>query len=256
MTRIGARQRLDEITERGQTPVGMFIGSSDAAIVDILGDVGFDFALLDAEHSPLGPAEFVGHVRAAEAAGIIPMVRMPNYDRVDAQRFLDIGAEALVISHIETAEEAWAALETTRYPQGGNRSMCPSTHSGRYSMGGWGKYVEHTERNVLVIPIIESRRGLKNIDEIFDVDGIDYVLFGPGDYSVDSGVAFDAPEVTEGWATAKASAVAHGKRIWTTTNCVGLAKGEADVLVHGMDLLHVHYFLSEEITTVRANFER
>lgn len=256
MTRIGARQRFDEIIERGQTPVGMFVGCSDPGMVDILGDVGFDFALFDAEHSPLGPAEFVNHVRAAEAAGIIPMVRMPNYDRVDVQRFLDIGAEALVISHIETADEAQAALETTRFPQAGSRSMCPSTHSGRYSMGGWGDYVEHTERNVLVIPIIESRLGLKNIDAILGVDGIDYVLFGPGDYSVDSGVSFDAPEVTDGWRTAKAAAVAHGKRIWTTTNCAGLAKGEADVLVHGMDLLLVHGFFAAEIKSVRANFER
>jgi 2-keto-3-deoxy-L-rhamnonate aldolase RhmA len=255
MTRIGARQRFGEIIDAGRVPVGMFIGSSDAAIVDILGDVGFDFALFDAEHSPLGPAEFVGHVRAAEAAGIVPMVRMPDYSRVAVQRFLDVGAEALVISHIETADEARAALETTRFPPAGSRSMCPSTHSGRYSMGGWGDFVEHTERNVLVIPIIESRLGVKNIDEILGVEGIDYVLFGPGDFSVDVGASFDSSEVTEGWAAVKAAAVAHGKRAITTTNCAGLARGEADVLVHGMDLLLVHSFLTDELASVRTTFE-
>lgn len=255
MTRIGARQRFDEIIDRGHTPVGMFIGCSDPGIVDVLGDVGFDFALLDAEHSPLGPAEFVNHIRAAEAAGIVPMVRMPDYSRVAVQRFLDIGAEALVISHIETAEEARAALETTRYPPGGSRSMCPSTHSGRYSMGGWGAFVAHTEANVLIIPIIESRLGVKNIDEILGVDGIDYVFFGPGDYSVDIGVNFDSSEVTEGWAVVKAAAKAHGKRVMTTTNVAGLGKGEADILVHGMDLLLVHSFFSAEIESVRTTFE-
>ena len=256
MSRIGARQRFDAIIDAGRTPVGMFIGSSDPGVVDVLGDVGFDFALLDAEHSPLGPAEFVGHIRAAEAAGILPLVRMPDYARVDVQRFLDVGAEGLVISHIETAEEARAALDTTRFPPAGSRSMCPSTHAGRYSMGGWGAFVEHTERNVLVIPIIESRLGVKNVDEILGVDGIDYVFFGPGDFSVDAGVSFDSGEVTEGWSAVKAAAVAHGKRAMTTTNCSGLARGEADVLVHGMDLLLVHSFFSAEIESVRATFER
>lgn len=255
MTRIGARQRFGEIIDAGRTPVGMFVGSSDPGIVDVLGDAGFDFALLDAEHSPLGPAEFVSHVRAAEAAGIVPMVRMPDYDRVDVQRFLDIGAEALVISHIETAAEAQAALETTRFPPAGSRSMCPSTHSGRYSMGGWGSFVDHTTSNVLVIPIIESRLGVKNIDEILGVEGIDYVFFGPGDYSVDSGVSIESSEVTEGWAAVKAAAAAHGKRVVTTTNVPGLAKGEADVLVHGMDLLLVHNFFSAELDSVRRTFQ-
>ena len=257
MTRQGARDRFEALRAAGRTPMGMFVGSSDPAMTEILGHVGYDFVILDAEHSPYGPAEFLPHVRAAEAAGIVPMVRMADHRRVDIQRFLDIGVDALVIAHVETADEAREAVAATRYPRrGGMRGMCPCTHAARYSVSGWGDYVEHTERNVLVIPIIESRRGVDNIDDIVSVDGIDFVFFGPGDYSTDIGVPLNAPEVAAAWERTRSMAVRHGKQVMAASPTPGLQPGQAHAVVQTMDLLLISDLFSRELVQLRQRFDR
>jgi 2-keto-3-deoxy-L-rhamnonate aldolase RhmA len=255
MRTLGARERFDALHAAGRTPTGMMVGSSDPAITDVLGHVGYDFVVLDGEHSPYGPAEFLPHVRAAQAAGIVPMARMANHDRVDVQKYLDIGVEALIVAHIDTADDARAAVAATRFPRrAGVRSMCPNTHAASYSLSRWPDYVRHTEHNVMVIPIIESRRAVDNLDEILQVDGIDYVHFGPGDYSVDLGVSLEAPEVIAAWERTRTLAARHGRKLMAVTMTPGLLPGQAHALVHAMDLLLISDFFARELSSVRSRF--
>jgi 2-keto-3-deoxy-L-rhamnonate aldolase RhmA len=257
--RTGARDRFEAIQAEGRSPIGVFVTSTDPAMTEIMGYAGYDFVLLDNEHGPLGPAELLPHVRAAEAAGVLPFVRMPQTNRADIQRMLDIGAEGLVVAHIESAEEAEAVVAATRYPHSqrtapGTRGMCPGCHAARYAAHGWGEFVEHTERNVLVIPLIETQRGVDNAAEIAGVDGVDYVHFGPGDYSSDHGVSMDHPRVTEGWEAVLSATRAAGKRTLALARTPGLRPRDADAILDGMDLIGTANYFADRLDSVRREF--
>ncbi|GAA4554503.1 HpcH/HpaI aldolase family protein [Pseudonocardia xishanensis] len=251
----GARTRFTALLDQGKVPLGMFVACEDPAFTEILGRSGYDFAILDAEHSHMGPADLLGHVRAADVSGLVPVVRVWENSRPLIQKFLDIGAEGIVVPHVDTAEQAAAAVAATRFPPHGERSICPTNHASGYSIAYWDAYREHSLENVLVIPIIESATALENLESILAVDGIDYVFFGPGDYSLSIGVAMDAPEVGLAWERARALARAAGKRVMTTDNVPGLSAGQAGAIVHGMDLMHVSEWAVGAVAALRARYD-
>jgi 4-hydroxy-2-oxoheptanedioate aldolase len=257
--RIGARERFEAIQADGRPPIGVFVTSSDPAMTEIMGYAGYDFVLLDNEHGPLGPAELLPHVRAAEAVGVLPLVRMPQTNRADVQRLLDIGAEGLVVAHVESAAEIDAILAATRFPHSqrtaaGTRGMCPGCHAARYAAKGWDAFVEHTERNVLVIPLIETQRGVDNAAEIAAVDGVEYVHFGPGDYSSEHGVPMEHAIVTEGWEAVLKATRAAGKRTLALARTPGLRPRDADAILDGMDLVGTANYFGDRLDTVRREF--
>ena len=254
--RIGAKERFAAIQAEGRPPIGVFVTSTDPAMTEIMGYVGYDFVLFDNEHGPLGPAELLPHVRAAEAAGLLPLVRMPQTNRADVQRMLDIGMEGLVVAHIESAEEIEAIVAATRYPHShttaaGTRGMCPGCHAARYAATGWDDFVQHTERNVLVIPLIETQRGVDNAADIAAVDGVDYVHFGPGDYSSEHGVPMQHEIVTEGWEAVLEATRAAGKRTFALARTPGLRPPDADAVLDGMDLVGTRNYFTDRLETVR-----
>src|SRR5689334_4104243 len=120
------------LRSRGATdqPVGMIIGCSDPAMVEILGRTGYDFAILDAEHSPMGPSELLPLVRAAQLVGITPFVRMGDRTRSSAQKMMDIGMEGLIVPRVEKADDVLEVLSATKLPtEGGTRGYCPACHA-------------------------------------------------------------------------------------------------------------------------------
>lgn len=238
--RIGAKTLFDSIAaERGPLQ-GMLVGSTDVSLTEILGQVGYDFIILDCEHSPMGPMEMIAHVRAAERSGIVPIIRVWELNRSLIQKALDAGAEGIVIPHVESAAEARVAVEATRFPGSGSRSYCPSTHASNFSASYWATSFErHTTENIMVIPLIESQAGLDHVDEIFDTDGVEAVFFGPGDYTFDIGLRdMTADAVTTAWRKVVESARAHGKKAIGTSLMRDLNAEPVAGVVHGMDLMN------------------
>lgn len=249
MHRKGARTTFVAIQTEGRTPIGMFQSLSDPAMTEIIGTTGFDFVLIDGEHSPMGPAEWLPLIRTAQAYGIIPLVRLWEGSRPLIQKALDVGAEGIVVPHVETARQAADLVAATRFPsQAGVRSMCPANHSSNYSMSRWSSFVDHTNDNVLVIPIVESKVGIENLAEILAVDGIDYVYFGHADLSVDLGVSMDDPLLEQMWSEAGALAASAGKRLFASDIQPGLKAGDSGAVVCGMDSMHV----VEAFTRIRS----
>ncbi|MGW3882835.1 HpcH/HpaI aldolase family protein [Streptomyces sp. NPDC005055] len=231
----GARTRFREAIQNGRRLQGIFIASSDPATTEIAGSVGFDYVVCDNEHGPLDIPTIANHVRAAEARGVIPMARLLKNDRYLIGKMLDIGVEGLLVPHVDTAEDAARAVAATRFAPHGERGMCPSSHAGRYSTRYWADFQPWSEANVLVIPIIESRKAVKNIDEILAVDGIDMVNFGPGDLSTDMQVAIDGPEILEARKRVVEAARAHDVHVMMSF--VGPPPPEGEALLFAMELM-------------------
>jgi 4-hydroxy-2-oxoheptanedioate aldolase len=215
-TRIQARTTLQEIIAREESPLGILLSSSDPAVTEIMASVGFDYVIIDCEHSTTSLKEVQGHVRAAEAGGILPFVRILHNSRETIQATLDAGAQGLLVPHIDTAADALRAVRSSHYAPKGVRGMCPANHAGGYTMHGWSDYQAQADANVLILPIIESRLAVANIEEIVAVEGVDFIVFGPGDLSVDMGIDLNTQvdKLLEAWSRVRDAAHAAGKYVF------------------------------------------
>jgi 2-keto-3-deoxy-L-rhamnonate aldolase RhmA len=193
--------------ERGEHPVGTFVMSVDAAVTAVLASAGFTFVIIDCEHGPNDVQSTLGHIRAAEANGVIPLVRVGENSPRLIQAALDIGAHGLVVPKISTAAEAEAAVRAARYGPGG-RGMCAAVEGARWSTDLWDEHTDVSNRNVVVVPLIETTSAIENAGDIAGVEGIDFVLFGAGDLAQDLGLnLFDHEEEILGYFDATRRAV-------------------------------------------------
>lgn len=247
---IQARARLLEQMSRGEKPLGIFVSSLDPAATQIMADAEFDFVVLDAEHGRLSRFEVECHVRAAEAGGITPFVRILENSPALIQSMLDAGAHGIVVPHVDTAEDARLAVAASRYAPYGRRGMCPACHAGRYTLDGWAERASAANANTMVIPIIESQKAVENIEEILAVDGIDVVHFGPGDLSADMGIDFvrEGHRMVEAWHHCMNATLKAGKRMLAPA---GFDYENADMLIVEMDLM----VLRRAVSTIVARYK-
>ena len=246
MRRVQAKTLLSARMALGETPFGIFVSSIDPACTSLLADAGFDFVVLDNEHGRLGRLEVENHVRAAEAKGIIPFVRVLENNPALIQSMLNVGAHGVMVHHIDDADGARAAVEASRYAPAGRRGMCPACHAGGYQMTDWAEHVRSSNENVMVIPIIESRQAVANIDAIFAVDGIDLVIFGPGDLSADLGIDLlrESHLLNQAWGRVKVAAQTAHKRVMRSP---GFGFESADMLIAEMELMVLHRAASKMV---------
>ena len=240
---VQAKSKLFEIMLRGETPLGIFISSLDPTSTEIVGDAGFDYVVLDNEHGRMGRIEVENHVRAAEAKNIIPFVRVLKNSQTLIQSMLDAGAQGIVVPHIDTAADARAAVAASLYAPHGKRGMCPACHAGSYTMDDWIARSACANENVMIIPILESRKSIENIEEILAVDGIDVVHFGPGDLSADMGIDFNTQldQLMDAWHRALQATKTAKKRMLVP---YGFGFDGADMLIAEMELMVLHRAVS------------
>lgn len=156
---------------------------------EILASAGFDFIYIDMEHSSAS-IETVGTLCASALAhGLMPIVRPPAKEPHLLSRPLDAGAMGLLIPHVDTAEEARKVVRAVKYPPMGERGFkVPNVHRRRFAVENPEEYTRAANEETLLIVQIESRRGLRNLDAILSVDGVDGAVVGRGDLSADLGL--------------------------------------------------------------------
>lgn len=184
----------------GQVQVGTWINVlRTPQITQMLATAGFDFIYIDMEHSCLS-IETVGDLcYATLAAGLVPIVRPSGKDAHLLSRPLDSGAMGLLIPHVDTREEAEAVLKATKFPPIGERGMnLQGPHTG-FGKAKGSDYVKSTHEETLLLVQIESDRGIRNLDEILSLDGIDGAVIGRADMSTDLGLPGETnhPEVVK-----------------------------------------------------------
>jgi 2-keto-3-deoxy-L-rhamnonate aldolase RhmA len=203
--------------ESGLRPRGMFVSCSDAAVTDIISDAGFDFVIVDVEHGPIGLDDAQHHVRAAEAGGTIPIIRVGEHSPNMIGRFLDLGFQGVILPHVQTAEDAIAFVLATKFAPEGIRGMCPANHAGRYRGRDASAFARREARELLVGVIVESPAGVDNVEEIAAVEGLDIVFFGPGDFSHEVGArdGWSNPIVRAAWDRVARATKREGKLLMT-----------------------------------------
>jgi 4-hydroxy-2-oxoheptanedioate aldolase len=180
------KNSLKERLVEGEKVLGCWSFLGSAQVVEILSLAGFDYLVLDQEHGLGDPSTLAAQLHAMSATPTVGVVRVPWNDHVYLKRVLDVGAEAVLIPSIDTADEARAAVAACLYPTRGRRG----TASGSVRASSYGMapdYVATCAENLLIACQIESAKAVENIDEILSVDGIDLMFIGPFDLSATVG---------------------------------------------------------------------
>jgi 4-hydroxy-2-oxoheptanedioate aldolase len=163
----------------GRVLYGLWASMSGAYAVEVVAGAGFDWLMIDTEHSPNDLESVLTQLQIVAAYPTQAVVRVPWNDMVTIKRYLDIGAQTLLIPQINSAEEARAAVAYTRYPPQGLRGVGGTTRATRF--GRVKGYAQRAAAEICVIVQIESQQALDNLEEISAVDGVDGVFIGPAD---------------------------------------------------------------------------
>ena len=205
----------------GTPQIGIWSSLSSHIVAEILSHSGFDWVLLDTEHSPNELPMVQGQLHAMQGGSANPVVRVPWNDMVMVKRFLDIGAQSLLLPYVQTVEEARNAVAYTRYPQDGVRGVAGATRAAGY--GRIKDYLKNAAGELCLLLQVETRKAMANLDAIAAVEGVDGVFIGPNDLSADMGYLgnWQHPEV---WKVMEEAA----RRIRQAGKAPGILVGEAD----------------------------
>jgi 4-hydroxy-2-oxoheptanedioate aldolase len=175
----------------GRQQIGLWCSLSSNLAIESVAGAGFDWLLIDTEHSPNELDMVLTQLQAVAPYASHPIVRPAWNDMVLIKRFLDIGAQTLLIPYVQTAEEAASAVAYTRYPPKGVRGVAAATRASRF--GRVKDYAQRASEEICVLVQIETRQGLDNLEAIARVDGVDGVFIGPGDLAADLGHVGNIP---------------------------------------------------------------
>ncbi len=165
----------------GDALLGTFIKTPSPHVIEVIGDVGFDFVVVDEEHAPFDRSAIDLAVLAAKACGIRCLVRVSSTDAILSAA--DMGACGVMVPHIRNAEAARRAVAASRY-QSGSRGFTNSSRAGNYGRKTMREHVEFADAHTAVIAMIEDAEAVESIEEIAAVPGIDAFFLGRGDLTV------------------------------------------------------------------------
>ena len=197
----------------GKRLIGCWCSLANPITTEVLGVAGFDWILLDGEHSPNDVITFIPQLMALKDSVSAPVVRPSWNNPVELKRLLDGGFYNFLIPFIESADEAARAVAATRYPPQGFRGVSVAQRSNRY--GTVPGYFENVNEQICVMVQIESGKGVAAVAEIAAVDGVDGLFVGPSDLAAGLGHLGNAnhPDVQDAMATIFAAAKAAGKPV-------------------------------------------
>jgi len=169
----------------GEVLFGIWAGLASAYATEVIAGSGFDWLLIDSEHSPADLENVLGQLQAIAPYSTSAVVRVPWNDMVTIKRYLDIGAQTVLIPYVQTADEARAAVASTRYPPQGVRGLALNTRANRF--GRIPGYAQAANEEICVMVQIETPLALENLEEIAVVDGVDGLFIGPSDLHASMG---------------------------------------------------------------------
>lgn len=172
---------------KNEIMVGTFLKITDPAIVEIAGYAGFDFVIIDMEHGPISLENCQNMIRAAEKVGLIPIVRVAENNEKKILQVLDIGSYGVEVPDINTKEQAEALVRFAYYSPKGERGVCKFVRAAQYTNIKQEKHFEKSN-NIITIAHIEGEEGIRNLEGILEVEGLDIIFIGPYDLSQSMGI--------------------------------------------------------------------
>ena len=213
--------------KKGEKVIGLQIPFCSPDLVELMGIAGVDYVFVDCEHGSFSLSDVETMCRAAELAGVTPIVRVVNIEPTTILPFIARGAMGIIGPHIRTRAQAEQLVAACLFSPQGLRSY--GNARGDY-YGTYDPPAEHMRRaneEMLICGMIEEEEGFRNLPDILKVDGLDYFKFGVHDISLDMKVPgeFDHPRVKEAMAKAAEQIHAAGKKVTDDVMWEGTVSG-------------------------------
>ena len=205
---------IKEKLKNGEVTIGTWMSMAHVSIAEILASCGYDWVVIDTEHSAIDVSEVLWLLMAVDAGGSVPLVRLAWNDPVQAKAVMDSGAAGVLVPMVNSKADAEQAVRNIKYPPLGTRGAGLAR---AHAYGpNFSDYVQVANRDSLLIVQIEHIEAVRNIDEILSVPGIDGTFIGPYDLSMSLGLAgqLNHPDVE-----------AAKQRVLDATRAQGLAPG-------------------------------
>ena len=205
-----AKQKL----EAGELAIG--VGLRMTRVVEIgkmMKTAGYDWLFIDMEHNSMSIDDAAQISVAAQSAGITPIVRVPGFQHFHASRALDTGAQGIVIPHVDDIQTAKKMVENVKYPPVGKRSITGSLPQLDFVPTPVDEATKAINDATLLIVMLETEEAVENAEAMAALDGIDSLLFGTSDLTIEMGIPgqMGHPRVVKHYETAAAACKKHGK---------------------------------------------
>lgn len=213
--------RLGRILQNGGYAVGtMIFECNTPGISRLLDATGIDFLIFDMEHSGFELGDVRALIAGSRAAAFTPIVRVPSHDYHFLARIHDIGARGVMAPMVSSAAQAEAIVRACKYPPAGVRGAAFGVAHDDFRQGSVAATMEAANRENLIIAQIETAQGVKRVDEIAAVPGIDILWIGHFDLSLSLGIPgqFDHPRFVEAVDTVVAAATSHKRALGIMVN--------------------------------------
>ncbi len=174
--------------KEGKSYIGTFAKIPDPSVVEIFAFAGFDFFIIDNEHSQMSKESMVNLLRASDISGIVPIVRVRENSRAQILQALDAGGLGIMVPETSTAEEVKHVVESALYAPEGKRGYTASSRAAGYGSMDPTFYAKQANEQIMVIVYVETQEALENLDAILKVPHVDVVWMGPMDLSQALGV--------------------------------------------------------------------
>ena len=237
---------------RSEFLLGMFVNLASPALVESVGDTGYDLLLLDGEHAPFGVSELEALIRAADIANLPALVRVPELGS-DIGRALDLGAAGVIVPRIDTAAQAAEVVSRVRFTPDGTRGggACRACDYGN----SIAAYLAQANDHLLAIVQIETLPGFQSVEEIAATPGLDALCVGPVDLSLAIGHPMGSPEHIA--ATKRVFAAAHANGLASIAVCLTaedvftMRAAGAGMAFFGMDRIFALNAMKEAVAAVK-----
>jgi len=242
----------------GEPVLGITLHLTDPSIFELISMLGFDLIWVDMEHHAHSLETVSAQMRAARTGISDVVVRPANGEFTQSARLLEAGANGIMYPRCNTVNEAEELVKWTKFPPLGKRGLDASGIDAGYGSIPLSMYIDDANTQTFLIVQIESREGLVNSEKIAQVEGVDMLFFGPGDYSLENGFAGNLhdPRYWEAVDIIARSAKTAGK-LWGTpasssSHAIQLLDKGAKLVTYTSDLTQVR----KRFTEIKGEFQK
>ncbi|MBP2638658.1 MAG: putative 2,4-dihydroxyhept-2-ene,7-dioic acid aldolase [Firmicutes bacterium] len=206
---------LKERLSNGDVALGAFVKLNCPSIVEMMSLAGFDFIIVDCEHSSFGYPNVEDIIRTADGAGLSSIIRLRGSSEEHILHALDSGAGGVQIPSLSTAQEVEQAVAYTKYYPAGIRGLSFNQRAAQYGMGDKNNYIKSSNENTIVVVHVENKIMADQVEKLCQIPQVDVLFIGPADLSQSMGKpgATNDPEVVAVIEKVFAIAIQHGKRV-------------------------------------------
>jgi 2-keto-3-deoxy-L-rhamnonate aldolase RhmA len=255
--------RIITMLKEKQVPLGMQVFTGNPAMIEVLGLSGFDYIMLDTEHSPNNARDLEHMIRAADGVDLVTFVRVSTHeDESDIHRALEAGAMGIFLPLIKSAADVSRAGDAAYFPGKGRRGICPSVRAAQYNWADFGEYVAWNNDQVLLIPMIERVEALEDIEAICALEDVKIIVFAAGDLAFDMGLGasfMSSPEIQDAYRKVLDTAKRHdvavmGGPMWDPTpdNCRKSLDQGVTIFCLGLDTMYFRKICESTVDGLNA----